>query len=73
MKSLGSKPALTKGMSSLIEELVVKELQGLMNLETELQTKWKSLKRAGKGVRASFVTSLRELQTRAQSLEQALD
>jgi hypothetical protein len=60
-------------MSSRKEELVVKELQELMNLETQLQTKWRSLKRAGKGGRASFVASLRELQTRAQNLEQVLD
>ena len=60
-------------MSIHNEELVVKELQDLMSLETELQRKWKGLKRAGKGVRASFVTSLQELQIRAQQLEQMLD
>jgi hypothetical protein len=60
-------------MSVYKEELVVKELQELMNLETQLQRKWKSLKRAGKGVRASFVASLRDLQMRAHQLEQVLD
>lgn len=60
-------------MSSHKEILVVRELQELMSLETELQMKWKKLKRAGKGVRASFVSSLLELQTRAHQLEQLLD
>jgi hypothetical protein len=60
-------------MSSHREDIVVRELQELKNLETQLQMKWKSLKRAGKDVRASFVASLLELQTRAQELEQALD
>jgi hypothetical protein len=60
-------------MSSHKEQMVVRELTDLMSLETELQRKWKSLKRAGKGVRASFVSSLLELQTRAQQLEQLLD
>ena len=60
-------------MSNHKEELVVKELQELNRLETELQTKWKRLKRAGTGMRASFVSSLRELQTRTQQLEQLLD
>jgi hypothetical protein len=60
-------------MSSHKELLVVRELTDLMSLETELQRKWKSLKRSGKGVRASFVSSLLELQTRAQQLEQLLD
>jgi hypothetical protein len=60
-------------MSSRKEELVVKELQELKSLEIELQTKWKRLKRAGKGVGASFVSSLRELQTRTQQLERLLD
>lgn len=60
-------------MSSHKEQLVVRELTELMSLETELQMKWKGLKRAGKGVRASFVSSLLELQARAQQLEQILD
>ncbi len=60
-------------MSSHKEIMVVKELQQLMSMETELQMKWKGLKRAGKGVRASFVSSLLELQTRAQQLERLLD
>jgi hypothetical protein len=60
-------------MSNHKEALVVKELQELKNLETQLQTKWKSLKRAGKDVRVSFIASLQELQTRAQQLEQVLD
>jgi hypothetical protein len=60
-------------MSNHKEALVVKELQELKNLETQLQTKWKSLKRAGKDVRLSFLASLQELQTRAQQLEQVLD
>jgi hypothetical protein len=60
-------------MSSHKELIVVRELQELMSLETELQMKWKRLKRAGKDVRASFVSSLLELQTRAQELEQLLD
>jgi hypothetical protein len=60
-------------MSSHKEVLVVRELQELKNLETQLQTKWKSLRRAGKDVRASFVASLRELQVRAQQLEHVLD
>jgi hypothetical protein len=60
-------------MSNHKEALVVKELQELKNLETQLQTKWKSLKRAGKDVRLSFIASLEELQTRAQQLEQVLD
>ena len=60
-------------MSSRKEELVVKELQELRSLETELQMKWRRLKRAGKGVRASFVSSLRELQTRTQQLELLLE
>jgi hypothetical protein len=60
-------------MSSHNEELVVKELQGLISLESELQMKWKRLTRAGKGVQASFVSSLRELQVRAIQLEQLLD
>ena len=70
---IGSRRALEMAMSSPKEELVVKELQELMSLETELQMKWKSLKRAGKGMRASFVSSLRELQTRTQQLERLLD
>jgi hypothetical protein len=60
-------------MSSRKEELVVKELQELRSLETELHMKWRRLKRAGKGVQASFVSSLRELQTRTQQLELLLD
>ncbi len=60
-------------MSSHNEEMVVKELQGLRSLETELQMKWKRLTRAGKGVRASFVSSLRELQVRTQQVERLLD
>jgi hypothetical protein len=60
-------------MSSRKEELIVKQVQELMNLETQLQTKWKSLKRSGKGVRAAFVVSLRELQMRTHNLEQVLD
>jgi hypothetical protein len=60
-------------MSSHKEELVVRELQELKILETQLQKKWKSLKGAGKGVRASFVASLRELQMRAHQLERVMD
>lgn len=60
-------------MSSRKEILVVKELQELKSLETQLQTKWKSLKRAGKRARAAFVQSLAELQTRAHELERVLD
>jgi hypothetical protein len=60
-------------MSSHKEELVVKQLQELKSLETELHTKWKRLKGAGTGMRASFVSSLRELQTRTQQLELLLD
>ena len=60
-------------MSSHKEQLVVRELQELMSLESELQMKWKRLKRAGKGVRASFVSSLRELQLRTHELERLLD
>jgi hypothetical protein len=60
-------------MSSQREEFVVKELQELRNLETQLQTKRKRLNHAGKGVRTSFVSSLRELQSRTQQLEQILD
>jgi hypothetical protein len=63
----------SKAMSNHKEEFVVKELQELNRLETELQTKWKGLKRAGKGMRASFVSSLIELQTRTQQLERLLD
>jgi hypothetical protein len=64
---------LHKAMSSHKEELVVKELLELKNLEIQLQMKWKRLKRAGKGVRAAFVSSLGELETRAQQLEGLLD
>lgn len=60
-------------MSDRKEELVVKQLQELNRLETELQTKWKQLKRAGSGMRASFVASLIELQTRTHQLERLLD
>jgi hypothetical protein len=60
-------------MSIHKEALVVKELQELKSLETQLQTKWKGLKRAGKGARAAFVQSLLELQTRARQLERVLD
>jgi hypothetical protein len=72
-RNLGDPLANETVMSSHKEELVVKELQELMSLETELQMKWKRLKRAGKGVHATFVSSLRELQTRAHQLEQLLD
>jgi hypothetical protein len=72
-KSLGDRLAWRKPMSSRKEELVVKELQELRNLESQLQMKWRRLKRAGKGVRTSFVLSLRELQMRAQQLERLLD
>jgi hypothetical protein len=60
-------------MSNRKEEFVVKELQELNRLETELQTRWKRLKRAGTGMRASFVSSLIELQTRTHQLERLLD
>jgi hypothetical protein len=60
-------------MSSEKEEFVVKELQELRNLETQLQTKRKRLNHAGTGVRISFVSSLRELQARTLQLEQFLD
>jgi hypothetical protein len=60
-------------MSSHKEKFVVKELQELNRLETELQAKWKRLKRAGSGMRASFVSSLLELQTRTHQLERLLD
>lgn len=60
-------------MSRHKEELVVRELQELKSLEEDLQMKWKRLKRAGKGVRASFVSSLRDLQIRAHELERLLD
>jgi hypothetical protein len=60
-------------MSNHKEAFVVRELQELNRLEVELQAKWKKLKRAGTGMRASFVSSLRELQTRTQQLEQVLD
>jgi hypothetical protein len=60
-------------MSSHNEKLVVKELGELKSLESELQMKWKGLKLAGTGMRASFVSSLRELQTRTQELERLLD
>jgi hypothetical protein len=69
----GSRLATATAMSSRKEELVVKELQELKSLEIELQTKWNRLKRAGKGVGASFVSSLRELQMRTQQLERLLD
>jgi hypothetical protein len=59
-------------MSSQKEEFVIKELQELRNLETQLQTKRKRLHHAGEGVRTSFVFSLRELQSRTQQLEQLL-
>jgi hypothetical protein len=62
-----------KAMSNRKEEFVVKELQELNRLETELQTKWKLLKRAGTGMRASFVSSLIELQTRTHQVERLLD
>jgi hypothetical protein len=60
-------------MSNRKEELVVKELQELNRIESELQTKWKKLGRAGTRMRASFVSSLVELQTRTQQLERLLD
>lgn len=60
-------------MSNHNEELVVKELEELKSLESELQMKWRRLKRAGGGMRASFVSSLLELQTRTQQLERLLD
>jgi hypothetical protein len=60
-------------MSNHKEVFIVQELRELNRLETELQMKWKRLKRAGAGMRASFVSSLRELQTRTQQLEQLLD
>ncbi len=60
-------------MSRHKEELVVRELRELKSLEEELQTKWNRLKRAGKGVHASFVSSLRDLQIRAHELERLLD
>jgi hypothetical protein len=60
-------------MSNYKEQMVFKELRELKSLETELQTKWQCLKRAGKDMRASFVLSLQDLQTRAQQLEQLLD
>lgn len=60
-------------MSRHKEELVVKELQELKSLEDELQMKWKRLKGAGKGVGASFVSALRDLQIRAHELERLLD
>jgi hypothetical protein len=60
-------------MSNHTEELVFKQLQDLKSLEIELQTKWKKLKRAGKHARTSFVSSVRELDTRAQLLEHLLD
>lgn len=60
-------------MSNRKEVFVVKELQELNRLESELQTKWKRLKRAGTGVRSSFLSSLLELQTRALELERMLD
>jgi hypothetical protein len=60
-------------MSNHREALVVKELQELRSLESELQMKWKRLKRAGTGMHASFVSSLRELQTRTHQLELLLD
>jgi hypothetical protein len=53
--------------------IVVKELQELKSLETQLQMKWKSLKRAGKSARASFIESLVELQTRTHQLERVLE
>jgi hypothetical protein len=64
---------LRDAMSNRKEEFVVKELQELNRLETELQTRWKKLKRAGTGMRASFVSSLIELQTRTHQLERVLD
>jgi hypothetical protein len=60
-------------MSSHKEELVVKELLELKNLEIQLQMRWKGLKGEGKGVRAAFVSSLGELVARAQQLEGLLD
>jgi hypothetical protein len=59
-------------MSNPKEAFVVKELQEIRSLETELQMKWTRMKRAGKGIRATFVSSLRELQTRTQRLEQIM-
>jgi hypothetical protein len=72
-KCFGSQLAMQKAMSNHKEEFVVKELQELNRLESELQTKWKRLRRAGSGMRASFVSSLLELQTRTHQLERLLD
>jgi hypothetical protein len=69
----GSRLAMGNDMSSQKEEFVVKELQELRNLETQLQMKRKRLHRAGEGVQVSFVSSLRELQSRTQQLEQLPD
>jgi hypothetical protein len=69
----GSRSASQGDMSNRNEELVVKELLELKSLETQLHKKWTRLKRAGKGVRVSFVSSLYELQTRAHQLDQLLD
>ena len=60
-------------MTKYQDEPVVKELMELKDLESQLQLKWKGLKRAGKGVQEAFLLSVFELQARASRLEQALD
>jgi hypothetical protein len=60
-------------MLSHTEKLVFEELKELKNLEIQLQMKWNCLTRAGKDVRSSFISSLYELEMRAQQLDRTLD
>jgi len=56
-------------MSKDREKLVVRELQGLREMESQLQADWNALRRAGGKVRASFLVSLYELESRARRVE----
>ena len=51
------------------ELLVVRELQGLREMESQLQARWNRLKRTGGKVRSPFLVSLCELESRARKLE----
>lgn len=54
------------------ELMIVKELEELFELETWLEKKWKVLRRAGRKVQTSFVSSLRQLKFRGLRLERLL-
>jgi hypothetical protein len=60
-------------MSHHEEDQVIRELLELRSIEEQLHSKWKRLGRSRKDVRASFISAMRELESRAEQLERVLD